>query len=57
MKGLKLREETFEENLDLRNKDGKYNLLAQLLSDNSEMPIRVAIFMGKTKASKLYSVR
>ena len=57
MKGLKLREETFEENLDLRNKDGKYNLLAQLFSDNSEMPIMVAIFMGKTKASKLYSVR
>ena len=57
MKGLKLREETFEENLDLRNKDGKYNLLAQLFSDNSEMPIMVAIFTGKTKASKLYSVR
>ena len=56
-KGLKLRDETFEENLDLRNKDGKYNLLAQLLSDNSQMPIRVAIFTGKTKASKLYSVR
>lgn len=48
-KGLKLRDETFEENLDLRNKDGKYNLLAQLLSDNSQMPIRVAIFTGKTR--------
>lgn len=57
MKGLKLRENTFEENLDLRNKDGKYNLLAQLLSDNSQMPVRVAIFAGKTKASKLYAVR
>ena len=57
MKGLKLRENTFEENLDLRNKDGKYNLLAQLLSDNSQMPIRVAIFTGKNKASKLYAVR
>lgn len=43
--------------MDLRNKDGKYNLLAQLLSDNSQMPVRVAIFTGKTKASKLYAVR
>ena len=31
--------------------------MAQLLSDNSHVPIRVAIFSGKNKASKLYSVR
>ena len=37
--------------------DGKYNLLAKLLSDNSHMPIRVAIFSGKTKADNMYSVR
>ena len=37
--------------------DGKYNLLAQLLSDNSHMPIWVAIFSGKTKADNMYSVR
>ena len=37
--------------------DGKYSLLAQLLSDNSHMPIRVAIFSGKTKADNMYSVR
>ena len=57
-KGLLLNNDTFEINLSLRNKeDGKYNLLAQLLSDNSMMPIRVAIFTGKTKATKLYTVR
>ena len=56
-KGLLLNNDTFEINLSLRNKDGKYNLLAQLLSDNSMMPIRVAIFTGKTKATKLYAVR
>lgn len=31
--------------------------MAQLLSDNSYVPIRVVIFEGKTKASKLYSVK
>ena len=38
-------------------KDGTYNLLAQLLSDDSKIPIRVSIFMGRTKADPLYSVR
>lgn len=31
--------------------------MAQLLSDNSHIPIRVSIFSGVTKADKLYSVR
>jgi predicted HTH transcriptional regulator len=56
-KGIVLRQETFEKNLGLRNADGDYNLLAQLLSDNSHIPIRISIFEGKTKASKLFSVR
>ncbi len=32
-------------------------MLAQLLSDDSQIPIRVSIFRGKDKASQLYSVR
>ena len=36
---------------------GKYNLLAQLLSDNSHLPIRFSLFKGKTKASTMYAVR
>lgn len=56
-KGLKLNEETFKKNLELLTRDGKYNVLAQLLSDNSHVPIRVSIFSGKTKASPLFSVR
>lgn len=56
-KNLTLNRETFAENLGFYTKDGKYNLLAQLLSDNSGFPLRVAIFSGKTKANKLYSVR
>lgn len=32
-------------------------MLAQLFSDNSHIPIRVAIFLGASKADNLYSVR
>lgn len=35
----------------------KYNILAQLLSDDSHFPLRVSIFDGETKASNLFSVR
>ena len=56
-KGIVLKEETFEKNLKLRNQDGEYNMLAQLLSDNSHIPIRVSIFEGETKGSPLFSVR
>ena len=56
-KGIVLNRKTFEQNLGLRTQDGKYNLMAQLLSDNSQIPIRVSIFRGTDKASPLYSVR
>ena len=56
-KGIILNRKTFEKNLGLLTKDGKYNLLAQILSDNSQFPIRVSIFRGTDKASMLYSVR
>lgn len=56
-KGLKLNPDTFKKNLSFYTEDGKYNILAQLLSDNSHMPIRVAIFSGTTKADNMYSVR
>lgn len=48
-KGIVLNERTFEKNLGLRNKDGEYNLLAQLLSDNSHFPLRVSILKEKRK--------
>lgn len=52
-KGLKLNLDTFKKNLSLYTEDGKYNILAQLLSDNSHIPIRVAIFSGKSKADNI----
>lgn len=56
-RGIYLNKKTFEENLCLKTGDGKYNILAQLLSDDSRISIRVAIFAGKTKADPLYSVK
>ena len=56
-KGIVLKQETFEKNLNLRNDDGDYNMLAQLLSDDSHIPLRVSIFGGETKGSQLISVR
>ncbi len=56
-KGLKLNQKTFRKSLHFLTDKGKYNILAQVLSDNSHLPIRVAIFLGRTKADKMYSVR
>lgn len=56
-KGVMLNKRTFKKNLGLLTDSGKYNLLAQLLSDNSNIPIRYAIFSGKDKASTMYSVK
>lgn len=56
-KGISLRKEPFKKNLCLLTKDGSYNILAQLLSDNSHLPLRVSIFEGTTKGSNLYSIK
>ncbi len=56
-RGIELKPRTFAKNLGLLAPSGKYNILAQLLSDDSRMPVRVSIFQGKTKAAPLYSVR
>lgn len=56
-KGINLNLDTYKKNHSLFTEDGKYNLLAQLLSDDSHIPLRVSIFSGKSKANKMYSVR
>ena len=40
----------FEYNLGLKNKDGKYSLLAELLSDENRISIKIAKFQGKDKS-------
>ena len=56
-KGIILNKNTFIKNLGLKTDENEFNLLAQLLSDNSHFPLRVSIFEGKTKGSNLFSVR
>jgi len=56
-KGVSLNRRNFKKNLGLLTTEGKYNLLAQLISDDSHIPIRFAIFNGTDKASTMYSVR
>lgn len=56
-RGILLKEETFKKNLGLLTDDGRYNIQAQLLSDNSQLPLRVTIFEGETKSANLFSVR
>ena len=56
-RGITLRQETFKKNLGLLTNMGEYNIMAQLLSDDCHLPVRVSIFRGKTKGSPLYSVK
>lgn len=56
-KGVILNSTNFKKNLGLLTDDGKYNLLAHLLSDDSHIPIRFSVFSGTSKASTMYSVR
>lgn len=56
-KGIVLNEKTFVKNLGLKKEKGEFNMMAQLLSDDSHIPLRVSIFEGKTKGSNLFSVR
>ena len=57
IKGITLNKKTFKKNLGLLTTAGKYNMLAQLLSDDPHIPIRFSLFNGKTKASSMYAVR
>lgn len=56
-KGIVLKKSTFKKNLGLLTESGEYNVLAQLLSDDSKIPFRVSIFDGTSKSSHLFSVR
>ncbi|MBS5889152.1 MAG: putative DNA binding domain-containing protein [Clostridium sp.] len=56
-KDIHLNKDSFERSLRLRSDDGKYNVMAYILSDQNSIPIRVSIFSGKDKASPLFSVK
>ena len=48
-KGYTLDENTYKNNMKLLTKGGKYNLLANLMSDKNDVSIKVARFSGKDK--------
>ncbi len=56
-KGIRLREDSFEKTLKLKTKDGLYNIMAYILSDQNSIPMRVSVFSGVDKAAPLYSVK
>lgn len=56
-KGLELKATTIEKTLKLRTKDGFYNIMAYVLSDQNAIPIRVSVFSGTAKAAPLHSVK
>ncbi|WP_051533511.1 RNA-binding domain-containing protein [Anaerovibrio sp. RM50] len=47
--GLTVNQATFEDNVGLKNSDGKYNLMAFLLADENDISIKVVTFAGKDK--------
>ncbi|MDD4070512.1 MAG: putative DNA binding domain-containing protein [Candidatus Izemoplasmatales bacterium] len=49
--GYKLNDDTFESNLKLINSNGKYNVMAELLSDNNRFSLIFVKFAGLNKAS------
>ncbi len=56
-KGIALRQSTFKKTLKLQTADGRYNIMALLLADSNDIPIRVSVFSGKSKADTLFSVK
>ena len=49
-KGYHLNDETLVDNLHLKTDDGRYNFLAELLSDENRISIKVARFQGEDKS-------
>ena len=50
-KDYHLDDKTFETNLNLKNQNGDYNLLAELLSDRNNIPLIFVKFRGKDKSA------
>lgn len=48
-KGLTVNEIGFEQNLGFYNKNGQYNIMAELLADTNNISIKVVTFKGKDK--------
>ena len=56
-KGISLKPDSFERSLKLKNKNGQYNVMAYIVSDQNSIPVRVSIFSGRDKTAQLFSVK
>jgi predicted HTH transcriptional regulator len=56
-KGIFLKKSNFEASLHFRTEEGRYNILSRLLSDDSQIPVRVAVFNGTKKSDPMFSVK
>lgn len=55
---LPLKENTFRDELFFHAREsGKYNLLAYLMADKNDVSVRVAVYSGTTKSTRLYAIR
>jgi ATP-dependent DNA helicase RecG len=54
IKGIRMDSKTVGNELPFHTDDGRYNILAQLLSDNSHVSVRVSVYSGKTRDRKPY---
>ena len=41
--------------IDNNDKDNKYNIMAYILSDQNDIPVRVSVFSGIDKSAPLFS--
>ncbi len=55
--GVKLPEDRYDEEFCLRTEDGRYNNLARLLSDNSNIPVTFAMVNGTSERDPAVIVR
>ena len=56
-RGITLKEDTFENELDFKTEKGKYNLLAQLFSDNYDISVKINFYSTETKGDSLFKVK
>lgn len=55
--GLLFNDNNFINNMHLKTENGDFNMLACFLADNGEIPVRVSVFSGSSKADRLFSVK
>ena len=56
-RGMALKEDTFEKELDFKTEKGKYNLLAQLFSDNYDISVKINFYSTETKGDSLFKTK